>query len=156
MSEQLKTLLEACISQQHFKTLFKEHSELVRSSPSLVFLRLEAAYHVNQDQDFYTSLSSEVLKLLESFPISVPVKVDYTSPPETAPRPMSEVEREHILYAVRYCDYDTKKAALALGLSDRTVRTKLDQYIGNRTHDSNGTLKLRMLQFLSSTEGPSQ
>jgi DNA-binding NtrC family response regulator len=152
----LQTRLEACTSQKHFKTLFREYPELVKESPALVFKRLESAYHLNNDQDFFVSLSAEVLALLDSFPNTPPRHIDALTPQDHTPRPLANVEKDHILYAVRFYDYDVHKAAAALGISEKTVRNKLDLYIGRRGRDSDGTLKMRMLSYLCLAESPCQ
>jgi DNA-binding NtrC family response regulator len=147
MSESLKTLLETCTLPEHFKSLFKQHLELVKEHPSLVFKRLESAQQFNNN--FYTDLQDEVLILLEAMPMAVPQTLSASRDLDLPVRSLAEVEKEHILYATRYYDFDILKTAAALGISDRCLKDKLNLYLGKRTREPTGTLRVLLLNYLN-------
>ncbi len=145
----LKILLDRCKSPEDFKELFRNYTVEVRSNPALVFKRLESAQ--NFTTSFYADLQDEIGILLSAMPLDKPKKINLNNI-DCPVRTMEEVEREHILYAVRYFDYDVFAAAKALGLCDRSIRNKLDNYVGKRTREPNGTLKYLVLNLIAETK----
>lgn len=140
------SVLNKCEAPEDFKELFRVFHEEVKAHPSLVFKRLEAAQ--NFTDSFYADLQDEIGILLNAMPSEEPKKVEL-SKISCPVRSMEEVEREHILYAVRYFDYDVFAAAKALGMCDRSIRNKLDNYVGKRTRLPNGTLKYLILNLIA-------
>ena len=146
MAVSIKTLLETCTTPENFKSLFIRHPELVSFNPSQVFLRLEA---VRASPDFYADLQDEILFLLKAMPLEVPTPLDPAGNLDTEVRSLFDVERDHILYAIRYFNFDVNQTAGALGISGRTLRDKLDVYVGKRTRLPNGTLRYLLLSHLA-------
>lgn len=157
-----KAILDSCKTPAEFKQIFVDHLEEVKANPSLVFKRLEAAQ--NFTDSFYAHLQDEVAVLLTAMPLDEPAYVSpkkispkhtprqkpSENPPDEPVRSLASIEKEHILYAIRYHDFHIQETADALGISERTLRDKLDIYVGKRTRLPNGSLRYLVLSHINS------
>lgn len=143
MEDKLSDLLSTCTNSEHFRSLISAHRELVALNAGAVFKRLEIVGSVSPL--IYTELRTEIDFLL-SLPMSAPVE------PEACIgdiRPLDEIERDYIIYAIQKYDFNVQKCADALGISLKGLKLKFNNYFGKRDRDIKGHLRIQVLSYLS-------